>query len=113
MLSVHFPSRKCLTLIDEFKGYWKGADDCGFYGPVFGHPPFSGRQWAFIANFDEPAAVSQRLFVKYRSHERIVEANKDQYYQALRSSQQKPGSLQDFTLTWAAFFLELLRQQKE
>jgi Fic family protein len=52
-------------------------------------------------------------FVKYSSHERIVEVNKDQYYQALRSSQQKLESLQDFSLTWAMFFLELLKKQKD
>jgi Fic family protein len=52
-------------------------------------------------------------FAQYSSHERIVEANKDQYYQALRSSQQKLESLQDFSLTWAAFFLELLKKQKD
>ena len=52
-------------------------------------------------------------FVKYSSHERIVEANKDQYYQALRSSQQKLESPQDFSLTWAALFLELLKKQKD
>lgn len=42
-----------------------------------------------------------------------MEADKDQYYQALRSSQQKLESLQDFSLTWAAFFLELLKTQKD
>jgi Fic family protein len=52
-------------------------------------------------------------FVRYSSHERIVEANKDQYYQALRSSQQNLESLQDFSSTWAAFFLELLKIQKD
>jgi Fic family protein len=52
-------------------------------------------------------------FAQYSSHERIVEANKDQYYQALRSSQQKLEALHDFSLTWAAFFLELLKKQKD
>jgi Fic family protein len=50
---------------------------------------------------------------QYSSHEKIVEANKDQYYQALRSSQQKLEPQQDFSMTWAAFFLELLKKQND
>ena len=52
-------------------------------------------------------------FVQYSSHERIVEANKDQYYLALRDSQEKLESPQEFSLTWLAFFLELLKKQKD
>ncbi len=51
-------------------------------------------------------------FVQYSSHERIVEANKDQYYLALRDSQKNLISDENFSLTWAEFFLEMLRKQK-
>jgi Fic family protein len=51
-------------------------------------------------------------FVQYSSHERIVETNKDQYYLALRESQKNPVSDENFSLTWAEFFLEMLRKQK-
>jgi Fic family protein len=51
-------------------------------------------------------------FVQYSSHERIVETNKDQYYLALRQSQKNLVSDENFSLTWAEFFLEMLRKQK-
>jgi Fic family protein len=52
-------------------------------------------------------------FAQYSSHERIVEANKDKYYLALRESQAKLKSLKEFSLTWLEFFLELLKKQKD
>lgn len=52
-------------------------------------------------------------FVQYSSHERIVEANKDKYYLALRVSQQKMKSQNDFSLIWVEFFLELLKKQED
>ena len=52
-------------------------------------------------------------FVQYSSHERIVEANKDQYYLALRESQKNLKSNGNFSLTWAEFFLEMLKKQKD
>ena len=52
-------------------------------------------------------------FAQYSSHERIVEANKDKYYLALRESQEKLKSLKEFSLTWLEFFLELLKKQKD
>jgi Fic family protein len=52
-------------------------------------------------------------FAQYSSHERIVEANKDKYYLALRESQEKLKSLKEFSLTWMEFFLELLKKQKD
>ena len=52
-------------------------------------------------------------FVQYSSHERIVEANKDKYYLALKESQEKITSQNDFSLIWAEFFLELLKKQKD
>jgi Fic family protein len=51
-------------------------------------------------------------FVQYSSHERIVETNKDQYYLALRESQKNLRSDESFSFTWAEFFLEMLREQK-
>ena len=52
-------------------------------------------------------------FVQYSSHERIVEANKDNYYKALKTSQDKLRSQGDFSITWLEFFLELLKKQKD
>jgi Fic family protein len=51
-------------------------------------------------------------FVQYTSHERIVEANKDQYYLTLRESQKNLKSDTSFELRWAEFFLETLAKQK-
>ena len=51
-------------------------------------------------------------FVQYSSHERIVEANKDQYYLALRESQKNLKSDSSFELRWAEFFLDMLSKQK-
>jgi len=52
-------------------------------------------------------------FVQYSSHERIVEANKDRYYQALRESQKGLKSNDEFSVSWAEFFLEMLKRQKD
>jgi Fic family protein len=52
-------------------------------------------------------------FAAYSSHERIVEANKENYYLALREAQEKLKSLKEFSLTWLEFFLELLKKQKD
>ncbi len=52
-------------------------------------------------------------FAQYSSHERMVEANKDKYYLALRESQERLKSLKEFSLTWLEFFLELLKKQKD
>lgn len=52
-------------------------------------------------------------FAQYSSHERIVEANKNNYYLALRASQEKLKSQKEFSLTWLEFFLELLKKQKD
>jgi len=51
-------------------------------------------------------------FVQYSSHERIVEANKDQYYLVLRESQKNLKSDSSFELRWAEFFFEMLVKQK-
>jgi len=52
-------------------------------------------------------------FAEYSSHERIVEANKENYYLVLRQSQEKLKSIKEFSLTWLEFFLELLKKQKD
>jgi len=52
-------------------------------------------------------------FIQYSSHERVVEANNDKYYIALRESQKNLESNIDFSLTWVEFFLELLKIQKD
>jgi Fic family protein len=51
-------------------------------------------------------------YIQYSSHERVVEANKDQYYLALRESQKKLKLDTDFELSWLEFFLEMLIEQK-
>lgn len=52
-------------------------------------------------------------FVMYSSHERIIEANKEEYYQALRASQKNLDSSNAFQDAWTEFFLNLLKKQKD
>ena len=52
-------------------------------------------------------------FVQYSSHERVVEANKDQYYLALRTAQKGLGSKEEFPVAWTEFFLLMLKKQKD
>jgi len=52
-------------------------------------------------------------FIRYSSHERVVEANKNQYYLALRELQKNLKSHTEFSSTWVDFFLELLKKQKD
>ena len=52
-------------------------------------------------------------FVQYSSHERIVEANKDKYYQALSRTQAEHLGEEDTSSVWAEFFLEMLKKQKD
>jgi Fic family protein len=52
-------------------------------------------------------------YVQYSSHESIVEANKDKYYPALRTEQSKMKSHETSHETWTAFFLEMLKDQKD
>ncbi|MBF0453117.1 MAG: Fic family protein [Candidatus Magnetomorum sp.] len=51
-------------------------------------------------------------YVQYSSHERIIEANKKQYYISLRKSQHALKESQS-DLTWTEFFLEVLKKQKD
>src|SRR3989344_2817554 len=56
-------------------------------------------------------------FVEYVSHEQIVEQRKDQYYLALRASQQtfrtqhKPEGEQETISPWLNFFLSVVKEQ--
>ncbi len=52
-------------------------------------------------------------FVRYSSHERIIEANKEEYYQVLRTSQKDIQNLDTFHESWSEFFLILLKKQKD
>ena len=52
-------------------------------------------------------------FVKYSSNERIVEANKDRYYQVLRQTQTAHLEEEAISPIWAEFFLEMLKRQKD
>ena len=52
-------------------------------------------------------------YVPYSSLERLVEANKEEYYRALRSSQKSLDTPEPDTSLWLLFFLELLKKQKD
>lgn len=56
-------------------------------------------------------------FVEYVSHEQVIEQRKDQYYLALRASQQtfrtqhKPEGEQETIAPWLNFFLSIVKEQ--
>ncbi|MBI2411447.1 MAG: Fic family protein [Candidatus Kerfeldbacteria bacterium] len=50
-------------------------------------------------------------FVHYVSHEQIVERRKDEYYIALRKSQQTFGTESETITPWLNFFLSVVREQ--
>lgn len=52
-------------------------------------------------------------FVQYSSHERMVEANKDKYYRALRRAQKGPLPEEEMSPVWAEFFLDMIKKQKD
>jgi Fic family protein len=52
-------------------------------------------------------------FVQYSSHESMVEANKNKYYLALRTAQKAWVSGEKSSEIWTAFFLEMLKKQKD
>jgi len=52
-------------------------------------------------------------FVQYSSHESIIEADKDKYYPALRTAQKALVSGEKSPEIWTAFFLEMLKKQKD
>ncbi len=52
-------------------------------------------------------------FVQYVSHEQIIERRKDEYYIALRKSQETFKSSQDTIAPWFNFFLAVVHEQAE
>lgn len=50
-------------------------------------------------------------FVQYASHEQIVERRKDEYYLALRSSQETFNTKDDTIVPWLNFFLGVVKEQ--
>ncbi len=52
-------------------------------------------------------------YAQYSSHETVVEANKEQYYLALRTAQKGLGSGKELSASWTEFFLEILKKQKD
>lgn len=50
-------------------------------------------------------------FVQYVSHEQIVERRKDEYYLALRKSQETFNSDHDTIVPWLNFFLSVIKEQ--
>lgn len=52
-------------------------------------------------------------FVKYISHEKIIEERKKEYYIALRTSQETFNTEKDNIKTWLNFFLSVIKEQGE
>jgi len=52
-------------------------------------------------------------YVQYSSLERVVEANKEQYYSSLRTSQNALKTADADTSVWTEFFLEMLKKQQD
>lgn len=50
-------------------------------------------------------------FIQYVSHEQIVERRKDEYYIALRKSQETFGTDHDTIAPWLNFFLSVIKEQ--
>lgn len=50
-------------------------------------------------------------FVQYVSHEQIIEQRKDEYYIALRTSQETFGTNHDTIAPWLNFFLSVVKKQ--
>jgi Fic family protein len=50
-------------------------------------------------------------FVQYVSHEQIVERRKDEYYLALRKSQETFKTEHDTIIPWLNFFLSVIKEQ--
>ncbi|OGL62801.1 hypothetical protein A3C09_04835 [Candidatus Uhrbacteria bacterium RIFCSPHIGHO2_02_FULL_47_44] len=52
-------------------------------------------------------------FIQYISHEQIIERRKDEYYVALRKSQETFGTNHDSISPWLNFFLSVVNEQAE
>lgn len=50
-------------------------------------------------------------FTQYVSHEQLIEQRKDEYYIALRQSQETFQTKQDNILSWLIFFLSIIKEQ--
>lgn len=53
------------------------------------------------------------LYMPYVSHEKLIEDNKNNYYIALRKSQNSFGKKSEDIFTWLNFFLDILLKQSE
>jgi Fic family protein len=53
------------------------------------------------------------LFVPYVSHEKLIEDNKNDYYLALRRSQNSFGKRKEDVLPWLNYFLDIVVKQSE
>lgn len=53
------------------------------------------------------------LFVPYVSHEKLIEDNKNNYYLALRRSQNTFGKKKEDALPWLNYFLDIMLKQSE
>ncbi|MEX2405235.1 MAG: Fic family protein [Candidatus Paceibacterota bacterium] len=51
------------------------------------------------------------LFAQFASHEQIIERRKDEYYLALRKSQETFGSEEETITPWLNFFLSVINEQ--
>jgi len=87
---------RLIAEIDEFRGYWKGMATLSV---------------DFLSNL--LLLRSGYAYVQYSSHESIVEADKDKYYLALRMAQRKLRSGEKSSEIWTAFFLEMLKDQRD
>jgi Fic family protein len=56
---------------------------------------------------------SEYIFVPYISHERIIENNKIEYYEALNKSQKTWKTENEDIFEWILFFLEVVKTQSE
>jgi Fic family protein len=53
------------------------------------------------------------LYIPYVSHEKLIEANKNAYYAALRQSQKSFGTKKESITPWLDFFLAVILQQSQ
>jgi Fic family protein len=68
----------------------------------------SGNQEALFSFY---LLKSGYLYIPYVSHEKLIEANKNAYYAALRQSQKSFGTKKESLTPWLAFFLAVILQQ--
>jgi len=71
----------------------------------------NGRQARILTNLQLLRAGYE--YVPYSSLERLVEANKEDYYRALRSTQKTLGQDNPDIEPWNLFFFEMMKKQKD